>query len=446
MNVVVPALEVALAAVFAVAGLTKLADPRGTREAAKGFGVPRPLATGVAFLLPLAELAVAFLLVAPGQRPLGPLAALALLSLLSAAVAASLARGRRPDCHCFGALKSEPIGARTLVRNAALAAIAGVLALEPATWSVDLAPGSFAAGFGLAAALAAPLVVVLLRRHGRALTRGDLLAAELGARGIVVDEELGASGVAGLLAPDFRALAGLPAADRPLIAVFTSRGCAACAELEPRLAEWRRRHGGVLDLAELDIAEHEPTAEAAGVSATPAAVMVAPDGHFASEPALGTAAIEELLAAATRRPEERAPLIERLPDMRVRDASGDPVSLLDRLDRERDTVLVLWDPTCGFCGAMAADLEALAGDPAASPVLVVSSASVGETGLDAPVVADSEGELSAALGAPGTPMAVRVAPGGAVIGGIAAGADAVLALGNAPPPLELVQVGGEGAG
>jgi hypothetical protein len=35
---------------------------------------------------------------------------LALLVLFIVAIAVTLARGRKPDCHCFGQLHSKPIG------------------------------------------------------------------------------------------------------------------------------------------------------------------------------------------------------------------------------------------------------------------------------------------------------------------------------------------------
>ena len=52
-----------LAAVFAVAGLAKLADRNGSQRAIGGFGVPAMLATPLGVLLPLAELAVALAMI-----------------------------------------------------------------------------------------------------------------------------------------------------------------------------------------------------------------------------------------------------------------------------------------------------------------------------------------------------------------------------------------------
>jgi len=55
-----------LAVVFAVAGLAKLADRAGSRQALQDFGLPMALAGLFGLLLPLAELAVA---VALDRRP-----------------------------------------------------------------------------------------------------------------------------------------------------------------------------------------------------------------------------------------------------------------------------------------------------------------------------------------------------------------------------------------
>ena len=55
-------LRLLLSATFAVAGLTKITDSKGTRQSILDFGAPAWLARPVAWLLPLAELACAFAL------------------------------------------------------------------------------------------------------------------------------------------------------------------------------------------------------------------------------------------------------------------------------------------------------------------------------------------------------------------------------------------------
>ena len=116
-----------LAIVFAVAGLAKLADRPGSEQALSAFGMPRLLARPGSVLLPLAELAVAVLLIPAGTATLGALGALVLLLGFSAGIMRSMARGQSPDCHCLGELHSKPVGWPMLARNATLVAASGLV-------------------------------------------------------------------------------------------------------------------------------------------------------------------------------------------------------------------------------------------------------------------------------------------------------------------------------
>jgi uncharacterized membrane protein YphA (DoxX/SURF4 family) len=116
-----------LAVVFAVAAVGKLADREGTRRALVDFGLPERLTEPGAIVLPFAELTVAaFLLVGP-VAAWGAMGALVLLTFFSTGIAVSLARGRRPDCHCFGQLHSAPAGPSTLIRNAVFLVVTGIV-------------------------------------------------------------------------------------------------------------------------------------------------------------------------------------------------------------------------------------------------------------------------------------------------------------------------------
>src|ERR671931_2293813 len=139
MDVALLVARVLLAVVFLVAGLAKLADRAGSRRALVEFGLPSPLAGPFGLLLPLAELAVAVALVPRSTAWWGAIGALALLLLFVAGIGLNLARGRKPDCHCFGQLHSEPVGASTLIRNALLAGAAGVI-----VWQGRYDPGASA--------------------------------------------------------------------------------------------------------------------------------------------------------------------------------------------------------------------------------------------------------------------------------------------------------------
>lgn len=189
MTALVLAARLVLAAVFAVAGAAKLRDRHGTALTLEQFGVPARAAAPAAVTLPLAELAVAGLLVLDPTAVAGAAGALALLGAFSAAIAASLARGERPDCNCFGQLHSQPVGAWTLARNATLALPAFLIVSEGARGAAaglidDL--GSLDTATTLAAVALAVAVVALalqgwialhlMRQHGRLLLRLDDLA------------------------------------------------------------------------------------------------------------------------------------------------------------------------------------------------------------------------------------------------------------------------------
>src|SRR5947207_5230825 len=116
-----------LVAVFLVAGVAKLADLAGSRQALRDFGVPARLADPFGLLLPLTELVVAVALLFPATAYWGAVGALVLLLLFVGGIGYNLARGRQPDCHCFGQLHSAPAGWPTLLRNLVLATIAGLV-------------------------------------------------------------------------------------------------------------------------------------------------------------------------------------------------------------------------------------------------------------------------------------------------------------------------------
>ena len=156
--------RLALAGTFAAAGVAKLADRSGTQQAAIEFGSPAWLAAPLGLVLPLAELAGAGLLLPATTADLGAAAALALLVVFSTVIAISLARGRAPECHCFGQLHSAPARGKTLARNVALAALAAfslvaaghhVGALAWIAHLHDMEIAALALGIGLAVAVVA---------------------------------------------------------------------------------------------------------------------------------------------------------------------------------------------------------------------------------------------------------------------------------------------------
>ncbi len=129
-SAVIVVASIVLAGVFAVSGWAKARDLGGTTTAAASLGVPASLARLVARLLPVIELALAAALLVgllvSAVRRVAASGSLVLLGLFTVAMARTLRLGRAPVCRCFGALSERPISAETIVRNVALAALAGV--------------------------------------------------------------------------------------------------------------------------------------------------------------------------------------------------------------------------------------------------------------------------------------------------------------------------------
>lgn len=176
------AVRLVLAAVFLVSAVAKAVAPRRTADAARDLGVPAALASPVAVLLPVTEVAVAMLLTVTPTVTAGGFAATALMAAFTAVIAVNLARGRRPACACFGALSSRaPIGPATLMRNAIL--LAGslavlVAALLPGACSAGCYDGSGARHIMVAGGLAvlAAIVSGAVLIHALSTTVGQLTA------------------------------------------------------------------------------------------------------------------------------------------------------------------------------------------------------------------------------------------------------------------------------
>jgi thiol-disulfide isomerase/thioredoxin len=342
-----------LAAVFAAAGTAKLFDRQGSRQALVDFGVPDRLAGVAGPLLPLLELAVAGALVARSSARLGALGALGLLAVFTGAMVVNLARGRTPDCHCFGQIHSAPVGLASLVRNGVLAALSAAVLWRPgaeiggaSSWLGDLEPeGRLAAGAIAALAVAVTVlgwvVLNLLRQQGRLLLRIDALEAQAGDRSEYEGLPVGSPAPSFALADPSGAMVALEdflATGLPLMLVFIHSNCAPCRELLPEMGRWQRHYRQVLTIAAvaggdwgLNITrarEHHlgnvlletasEVADAYHTTATPSAVLIGADGRVLSPVVAGNDAIHKLLL--------------RAPDTVVRGRAADEIELTEGLD------------------------------------------------------------------------------------------------------------------
>ncbi|MFL5696682.1 MAG: MauE/DoxX family redox-associated membrane protein [Ktedonobacteraceae bacterium] len=339
--------RVLLAAVFLVAGLAKLADLAGSRQALRDFGVPTRLAWPFGLLLPLAELAVAVASIPPVSAWWGALGALALLLLFVVGIGSNLARGRQPECHCFGQLHSAPAGWPTLIRNLVLAAVAAVVV---GFGRSTPGPGVFDWLDALPIpqrieVLVGVLLLVLLigegwllwqvmAQQGRLLLRLEAVEARLAEAGLVAVPHQ-AAGTAGLTvgspAPPFalptltsetttlQALRGL---GKPVVLIFSDPGCGPCMALLPEIGRWQREHATKLVVALISrgtveanrpkvteyglthvlLQQDREVAQAYQAFGTPSAVLVRRDGMIGSPLAQGADVIHALIASAVTLP------------------------------------------------------------------------------------------------------------------------------------------------
>lgn len=282
-----------LAGILALAALTKLADRGGTRRAVTAFGVPQAVAAFVLTALIAAEFGIAALLIAGPWARAGAVAALVLLAGFAAAVLVNLARGRRPECHCFGRLSSGRIGWPALARNGCFAALAAFVAGD----------GQF--GWPLTA-----FGIVMLALWLGPAARRRWMARPGTADALALPDRAG----------NIWTLRKLLEPRRPLVLIFSQPGCGACDLLLPEVARWQDELDGRVSIALVNggPASHRVPIElvdtgraafaAYGITATPSAVLIDDGGR--SEIARGAGAIGDLVATAVRIP-ERSKLTRR---------------------------------------------------------------------------------------------------------------------------------------
>jgi len=482
--------RVLLCAVFLVAGLAKLADLAGSRQAMRDFGVTSKLADVFGVFLPLVELAVAVALIFPLTVWWGAVGALVLLLIFVAGIGYNLAQGRTPDCHCFGQLHSAPAGWSTLIRNLVLALIAGLvvgfgrgntgpgvlelLAQMAVTQRLELLFGVL-----LLVVLVGEgwLLVQMMTQQGRLLLRIEALETGLG---VAAPAQSGATRVMGLAvgtpAPAFELptlngeatkLESLRERGKSLLLFFTDPGCGPCTALLPEIATWQREHAAKMRVALVSrgtveanrakvtepgvthvlLQKDREVAQAYQAHGTPSAVVVRQDGAIGSSLAQGADAIRVLVAATLNgtlpvtapqvaavasRPPAGPKIGEPAPNFSLPDLAGRTVHLSEF--RGNPTLVLFWRPSCGFCERMLPDLKAWETNRSngAPRLLVVSTDSVADNkamGLGSPVVLDQQGmSVGRQFGANGTPMAVLVDAAGNIASDLAAGAPAVLEL------------------
>ncbi len=347
MDYVLLIARIVLAAVFVVAGIGKLADLPGSRKAVRDFGVPERLAPVAGLLLPVAELVVAVALLPTATVRWGALGGLALLLVFIGGIGYNLARGRTPDCHCFGQIHSAPAGWPTIGRNAALAAVALFIVVggwsdpgtSPVAWLGDLSGVGIALTVGGLLGLAilggiAWVMLNLIGQNGRLLLRIEAIETAIAAGGAVPAQAAIAAQPAvrpvglpvGVPAPAFSlpdldgalvSLDTLRAGGRSALLLFTDPNCGPCNMVMRDVPRWEAAFAGRMSVVVLSRGDREANlakrqehglstlviqpdrtlSDAYQAGGTPAAVLVTPDGRIGAPTAGGIDAVRALVAS-----------------------------------------------------------------------------------------------------------------------------------------------------
>lgn len=462
MEILLLLIRLLLAGVFGIAGLAKALDRKGSEKALRDFGVPEILVPAFAIVLPLAEIGIAVGLLFISTSWYSAIGSAALLTVFTVAMLYQIAKGRNPDCHCFGQVTSTPISNVTVVRNIVLILVSAFLisqgAAEQGTALVSGRDDAFPVVIGLVliAILFACFhtLVRILGRQDDIVRRIEVMELVAREGGEVERDEAGhpheglpiGAHIADFEAKDLNGgkitLDGLLADGVPLLFLYVSPNCTPCAQLIPDIPEWERRLAGKARLVFISSREKKENAAKFGEFAgaiilqngrevsdvlkakwTPTAVLVSADGRVLSHPAAGDQAIRDLIEQIASndpagpytyfvngtRDSHMLRVGETAPNFAVKDIKGRVIN--NDFLKGKPTLVAFWSMTCPHCENMLPalrDWDAKRTD--ADPQLIVFSDGDDEAheklGLSSPVVIDPGHETAGEFGMYGTPSAV----------------------------------------
>jgi len=321
MLILLATLRLGLSVVFGVAGVAKLLDRKGTREAVTNFGAPASWSAPLGLLLPLAEIAIALGLLFSTTAWASALTALVLLGLFIAAISINLSRGRAPECHCFGQIYSRPLGWRTLVRNIVFAFAAGLViwqgrqAIQALNLPLSERLGGQYAPFVVLIAIAIVVAAVIALERAQAKKAASHDHAKPEVIGLPLGSVAPAFQLPAYRRRDHTSLAELLEPGKPVLLIFSNPHCGPCAALFGELAQWQGTYPDEVTIAVVtqgtlkenfvNIARNglsnilfqsqREIAEQYQCLATPTGVLVSVDGLIASVPAPGADKIRDLI-------------------------------------------------------------------------------------------------------------------------------------------------------
>jgi len=486
MDGVLLALRLALFGIFGLAGIGKLLDLEGSKKAVKGFGVPEGLSGTLGVLLPVVEIAVALGFLFVGISWYSAIGGLVLLAGFIGGMAWQMAKGNAPDCHCFGQIHSEPVSAKSLIRNVAFAVPAIVLVVfGPNAQGINLAAGVVDMQLILGIISIGLVVAVLLYlkrisdQQAVIIRRIDLLETIFREGQPIERSNAGNPEDAlpiGTPFPDFKlpnlggrifAFDHLLGEAKPILFFFVGPNCVPCGVLLPEIEAWQAElkdrvkfvfiSSGTADeniskfgdttVTPILLQEKREVAEFVNARWTPTALFVGADGLIASRPAVGDNAIRDLVEKIKAEnltaefvyiangngpaPNVTPKIGEEAPEFTLDDLDGKKISKRDLHGKK--TLVTFWSTTCPHCANMMEELKAWEKVRTASdPELIVFSDGEVEVhrnlALDSTLVLDAGYKTAEKFGMFGTPSAVLVNEDGKIVSETAVGAPNIWAL------------------
>lgn len=483
MEITLLLIRLFLFGIFIVAGIGKLLDLEGSEKAVKDFGVPKDLANPLSLALPVAEIVIAFLLLATSTARLGAFGAVLLLSIFIGGMIRQMQLGNAPECHCFGQIHSEPVGAKSLIRNIVFAVLALIVLIFGGGIGVsDLANETalqLFLGLGIVGLLfiAVNYLKKISEQQTLIIRRIELLEM-IGGEGVEAKREDVHTPHDGLPigapAPDFElpdlngkivSFEHLLMTGKPSLLLFVSPSCNPCQALLPEIETWQNEFGERMNFVFISSGTSEENIEKFGGATekiillqkkkeigelfaapwTPTAIYINDDGIIGSRPAAGDTAICELVEMIKAAGEDekffyvhnadsfgKPPKIgERIPEFSIKDLQGSEITDKDFLGKQ--TLVTFFGTTCPHCIAMHDDLRGWEENKSADePNLVIFSEGDVEEhkeyDLSSPILLEKNYKTAIKFGMHGTPSAVLIDENGVIISETAIGAPQIWAL------------------
>lgn len=479
MEVILLLIRLFLAAVFITAGVGKLLDLEGSRKSVIAFGTPEDLAKTMSIAIPFAEIVFGVCLLFVSTAWIGSIGVFLFLLIFIGGMIAQIAQGKAPDCHCFGAIHSEPVSKKSLIRNVVFAVLALVLVLQGRNQGLGLADlsndNALQLFLGLAIIGFLGAVVFYLKQISEQQTqimrRIEVLEITSHEDREVAHEHHHTDPHEGLPigspAPDFVLPAtngrevsfeNIMAQGKSMLFFYVSPTCTPCAELLPEIEAWQEDLKDNVNFVffssgtaaenikklgdkQILLQKNREAVETYKMRWTPTAILVNAGGMIASHLAIGDTAIRELVEKIKAENLENASLFisngkklkigESVPDFSLADLEGKQIGAKDFQGRK--TLVAFWSTTCPHCSAMMDELKNWEKEKGAdAPDLIVFSDGDAEAHkdleLNSPIVLDKNYRTSEKFGMFGTPSAVLVDENGKIVTETAIGAENIWAL------------------